>query len=71
MVVVNIEDLWKDQEKRDVILYKLAELGKIALTTQICEWGYDYADGDCHEGKCERNELCRAKAEILGGVSNG
>lgn len=48
-------------------LLQLAELGRLALTTQICYWGYDYADGDCQEGKCERNLLCRVRAEMLRG----
>ena len=38
-----------------------ADLGKLALQTELCYWGYECADGDCHEGKCERNELCRMK----------
>lgn len=46
---------------------KLAELGRLSLTTQICYWGYEYADGDCQEGKCERNELCRVRDGMLKG----
>ena len=50
--------------KRHDNLIKLAELGQLALQTQICYYGYEYADGDCHEGKCERNELCKMKGKV-------
>lgn len=43
-------------------IMKLAEIGQLALNTQICYWEYQYADGDCQEGKCVRNELCKMKA---------
>lgn len=46
-------------------LIKLADIGQLALQTTICYWGYYYADGDCQESKCERNELCKKRDELI------
>ena len=45
---------------------KLDDIGKLALQTELCYWGYQYNDGDCNEAKypCVRNELCKMKAEV-------
>ena len=42
-------------------LVNLAKLGKLALQSELCHYEYQYADGDCQEGKCVRNELCKMK----------
>ena len=47
-------------------LITLAELGKLAIQTELCYWGYQYNDGDCNEEKhpCVRNELCKMKRGV-------
>lgn len=48
-------------------LLQLAELGRLALTTQPCYHEYQYNDGDCHMDKCSSFELCRVRSEMLRG----
>ena len=63
------DDLWEeacaDVDKKKELLI-LADIGKLALQTELCYWGYQYHDGDCNEEKypCVRNELCKMKAEV-------
>ena len=62
--------LWSDEYCHIGCAYrgleKLAKIGKLALQTELCYWGYQYNDGDCNEEKypCVRNELCKMKAEV-------
>lgn len=64
IVIVDCNSNWLEEEHNQLI--KLADIGKLALETELCHWGYKYNDGDCNEEKypCARNELCKMKAEV-------